>query len=158
MRRLLVALVLFVVAASCTDPPTTGDIDDGTPGLLEGRIQAFEGMPVVVNYWATWCDPCREEMPFIVDAAKDFDGEVAFLGVNVQDNAEAADAFAKEYEMPFSSIADPEKDIANSQRLAGLPATQFYDADGELAFVKQGPIEEDELLDKIDDVLAASSS
>ncbi len=115
-------------------------------------------MPVVVNYWATWCDPCREEMPFIVDAAKDFDGEVAFLGVNVQDNAEAADAFAKEYEMPFSSIADPEKDIANSQRLAGLPATQFYDADGELAFVKQGPIEEDELLDKIDDVLAASSS
>jgi cytochrome c biogenesis protein CcmG/thiol:disulfide interchange protein DsbE len=158
VRRAVIAFALLLLAASCGGAPTTGDIDDGTPGLLEARLEQLEGKPVVVNYWATWCLPCKNEMPHIVDFAKRFEGRVEFVGVNVQDNAEAAADFVKEYGMTFRSIADPKGEIRRAERLLGLPATQFYDAEGELAFLKQGEIKRDELEEKIEDVLAASAS
>jgi cytochrome c biogenesis protein CcmG, thiol:disulfide interchange protein DsbE len=151
VRRTLICIWVLLLATACASPSTP----DPAPAGLEEKLEELIGKPVVVNYWATWCDPCREEMPFIVDAAKDLEGEVAFLGVNVQDNAVEAERFVREYGMPFESVPDPDREIANDQKLLGLPATQFFDADGELAFIKQGPIDEDELLEKIEDVVRA---
>jgi cytochrome c biogenesis protein CcmG, thiol:disulfide interchange protein DsbE len=152
--RRLALMALFVLAAC--NSPSGGTIDGGSPMVLEGTLTSMRGKPVVVNFWATWCDPCREEMPFIVDAANEFSDEVHFLGVNVQDNAAAAKEFAKDYKMRFRSVSDPNREIANDAKLLGLPATMFYDADGELSFLKQGPIKEKELLDKIEDLIRAS--
>jgi cytochrome c biogenesis protein CcmG, thiol:disulfide interchange protein DsbE len=147
--------MFLLVLAACSSP-SDGNIDDGSPMVLDGTLETMRGKPVVVNFWATWCDPCREEMPYIVDAANEFSDEVHFLGVNVQDNAAAAAKFAKDYDMSFRSISDPNREIANDSKLLGLPATMFYDADGELSFLKQGPIKEKELLDKIEDLIRAS--
>lgn len=157
MRRGLIAVGLLFLAA-CADPAprTSQSIDERPATSLEEALSAMAGEPVVVNFWATWCAPCRAEMPHLVDAARTYEGRVRFLGVNVEDDVEAAAAFAEEFEMPFRSIADPDGTIRRDEKLLGLPATQFYDAAGELSFMKQGEIKADELTDKIEELLRTS--
>jgi thiol-disulfide isomerase/thioredoxin len=161
VKRIVVAVVVVVlvalfVRAFSDKPDSAAEISPGSPELFESTIDAYRGKPVVVNFWATWCGPCETEMPHIVAAAKRYEGRVEFLGVDVQDDPEAASEFAEQYDIPFKSLEDPQREIVRAQRLLGLPGTQFYDADGELAFVKQGEIKNDELLEKIEEVLRAS--
>jgi thiol-disulfide isomerase/thioredoxin len=163
VRRIVAALValilLAVIARSCSGG-SDGSADNGggdpPASLLADALASFEGEVVVVNFWATWCEPCKVEMPHIVKAAAAYEGRVRFLGVNVEDDVEAAADFAKRYGMRFRSISDPAGDIRRAERLLGLPATQFYDASGELAFLKQGEIKADELDEKIEQTLRAS--
>lgn len=164
MRRFIGVLLALALAAACSGggdasrPPGTSALVDGTPSKLDDTLEALRGKPVVVNYWATWCGPCKEEMPRIVDAANTYEGRVHFLGVDVEDDNASAIRFIDEYEMPFRSLADPDGKIRRAQHLVGLPETQFYTADGELAFAHKGEIQADELIDKIEDVLAVSRS
>ncbi|MEX2394803.1 MAG: TlpA disulfide reductase family protein [Actinomycetota bacterium] len=146
VRRVLIVLALMVVA--CVKPV------DPAPAPRELVIP--EGKPAVVNYWATWCVPCKEEMPRLVDAAKRYSDRVSFLGVNVEDDAELAEKFEDTYEIPFESVRDADGKIRDEQGILGLPVTQFYDASGELAFVHQGEIDEGDLEDRIEGVLRLS--
>lgn len=112
------------------------------------------GKPVVVNYWATWCDPCRAEMPRIVAAASRYKGRVGFIGVNVEDDLASARSFARRYRMSFRSYAMSKAEVQRSQDILGLPVTQFYGAAGDLAFVHQGEIQHADLIDKIAELLS----
>ncbi len=118
-------------------------------------MESLRGKPVVVNFWATWCGPCKEEMPRLVAAAETYAGRVHFLGVDVQDDSASAADFIRRYDIPFRSLSDPDGKIRHAQRLVGLPETQFYSADGELVFLNRGEIQEEELIEKIEDLLAA---
>lgn len=166
MPRSLSALLaaLVVLAGACgTDSsgpqervlPTleAGGVVDGDPGVYRDVIASFRGEPVVVNFWATWCEPCKAEMPRLVEAARRYDGRVRFLGVNVEDAREEAEAFARRFGIPFPNLADPGGDIRRTERIVGLPTTQFYRADGELAFVHSGEIDDEALEGKIEELL-----
>lgn len=131
----------------------SGEIVDGSPERFAEELSDMRGRPVVVNFWATWCDPCKEEMPRLVAAAGRYDGKVRFLGIDVQDDPTAARRFVAEFSVPFRSLADPKRDIVRDQKILGLPVTQFYAADGELAFVHSGEISAEELEEKIDELL-----
>ena len=164
MRRVLACLAaLCVLGTACgrgdgADPspvPSTDKLEDGTPDRFDEAVRALRGKPVVVNFWATWCGPCEKEMPRLVRAANTYAGRVHFLGVDVQDSAASAAEFIRRYDIPFRSLSDPDGEIRTAQRLVGLPETQFYGADGELAFLNRGEITEDELIDKIEELLAA---
>ena len=161
MKRIAVAVAFLVlvglfVRALSDKPDGPADITPGSAAVFERTVDEYRGKPVVVNFWATWCGPCKTEMPHIVAAAKRYEGRVHFLGVDVQDDPQAAAEFAEEYDIPFRSLEDPQREIVRAQRLLGLPGTQFYDANGELAFVKQGEIKNDELIEKIEETLRAS--
>jgi cytochrome c biogenesis protein CcmG/thiol:disulfide interchange protein DsbE len=114
--------------------------------LLEGGLDAYDarlaemrGHPVVVNAWASWCPPCRTEMPYFSRAAVRFGRRVAFLGVNAGDTDDKARAFLKTHYVPYPSYVDPHDEIADEIGVrAGLPTTVFYARDGEVAFVHQG--------------------
>ena len=93
---------------------------------------------MVVNAWASWCGPCRFEFPFFQKQAVKRGKEIAFLGVNSQDNKGDAEEFLDEYPLPFPSYEDPDGDIARDLRVVGLPATAYYDRKGELAYLHQG--------------------
>lgn len=121
--------------------------------MFRAALRERRGVPVVVNYWATWCEPCKAEMPRIVDAALRYEDRVAFLGVDVEDDAAGAVRFARRYGIPFPSLGDPNGAIRRDQRIPGLPVTQFWDAAGNLAFVHNGEIEEQRLRERIDEVL-----
>ena len=161
MRRSIVLLLL--VTAACGSGSAAPDAEP-VPTLLPGTvvevtpdtysaIVAASDRPLVVNFWATWCGPCVEELPRLVEAAHAYADEVAFLGVDVEDDARAAEEFLTRFEVPYPSVGDPKGDIKRAERIVGLPTTQFYRADGELAFVHSGEIEADELTERIDELI-----
>lgn len=130
-----------------------GAVVEGSASRLSSAIRSKRPNPVVVNYWATWCDPCKKEMPRIVSAVARYGERVAFIGVNVEDDRTSAQAFAKRYHIPFLSYALSRAEVQRAQDILGLPVTQFFRADGELAFVHQGEISAGELNDRIGELL-----
>jgi cytochrome c biogenesis protein CcmG, thiol:disulfide interchange protein DsbE len=114
--------------------------------LLPGGVEAFEsrlanlrGYPVVVNKWASWCGPCREEFPHFQKLSARFGKRVAFIGVDAKDSSAAAKTFLEEFPIPYPSYTDPGEDLSRQLgATVGFPATTFYDAEGERVFVKQG--------------------
>jgi thiol-disulfide isomerase/thioredoxin len=112
---------------------------DGGLSAFEGRVAALTGRPVVVNAWASWCGPCRFEMPYFARTAVRFGRRVAFLGVNAGDATGDARRFLGSHWIPYPSYVDPHYAIANVIGVrAGLPTTVFYGRDGKVAFVHQG--------------------
>ena len=106
---------------------------------FERRLAELRGYPVVVNKWASWCDPCRAEFPFFQRQAIERGKEVAFLGVDSQDNRDDARKFLQEFPTPYPHYFDPEAEIARVFR-GGVswPTTAFYNAGGELTRTHQG--------------------
>ena len=110
----------------------------------EKRSAAVSRYPVVVYVWSSWCGPCRFEFPTLQKLSARYGKRVAFLGVDSEDSSEEAGRFLAEEPVPYPSYSDPDKDIADSLDASfGLPNTAFYDAKGELVYLKQGPYSED---------------
>jgi cytochrome c biogenesis protein CcmG, thiol:disulfide interchange protein DsbE len=94
-----------------------------------------------VNAWASWCGPCKYEMPFFASASVRLGRRVAFLGVNAGDpDRSAAREFLNDHYVPYPSYVDPDNEIARDMGVrAGLPTPAFSGRDGKLAYVHQGP-------------------
>lgn len=113
-------------------------LDGGLPAF-EKRLAALKGTPVVINKWASWCNPCRAEFPAFQRVATERGSEIAFLGVNSGDSTRPARDFLAEYPIPFPSYVDPDEKIARKIGApANYPITVFVDAQGETAFIHQG--------------------
>ncbi|MDP1849130.1 MAG: TlpA disulfide reductase family protein [Solirubrobacteraceae bacterium] len=118
-------------------------VNELVPGgkrALEAQLRALRGHPVVVNLWASWCGPCRNELPYLQRQAVKRAGKVAFLGVNSNDSDEAARQLAARFPMPYPSFVDPRLNVAGGYGARGLPVTAFYDARGKRVLVHQGEI------------------
>ena len=113
-------------------------LQPGGKAALDTQLRALRGHPVVVNVWASWCHPCRFELPFFQRQAVKRGGQVAFLGVNSGDNRDEARKMSARYPMPYPSIEDPRQSIVSRYGAVGLPATAFYDAGGKRVLVHQG--------------------
>jgi len=111
---------------------------DGGLDSYEKRIEQLRGHPVVVNLWASWCVPCRQEFPILQNLSARYGKKVAFLGVNSEDSSDAAATFLREAPVPYPSYSDPDKDIYDSVGGYGFPNTAFYDRSGELAYLHRG--------------------
>jgi cytochrome c biogenesis protein CcmG, thiol:disulfide interchange protein DsbE len=113
-------------------------LDGGLPAFRT-RLATLKGRPVVVNAWASWCGPCKFEMPYFSRTAVRFGRRVAFLGVNAGDSNGDAQKFLARHWVPYPSYVDPHDEIANEVGVrAGLPTTVFYDRSGQVAYVHQG--------------------
>jgi len=111
----------------------------GGTSAFGSQLGALRGHPVVVNVWASWCEPCRMEFPYLQRLSAKYGKRVAFVGVDTNDNDAAARTFLAELPLPYPSYTDPNKDIAQSVgATVGLPDTAYYDASGKPVFVKQG--------------------
>lgn len=120
-----------------------GELLPGGTKAYEKRIAALRGYPVVVNVWASWCGPCRFEFPVLQELSARYGKRVAFLGVDAEDDAEAAATFLRDEPVPYPSYSDPDKAILDSLGgIGGLPDTAFYDREGKLVYLKQGPYSE----------------
>jgi cytochrome c biogenesis protein CcmG/thiol:disulfide interchange protein DsbE len=123
----------------------------GGPDELEAQLAAVRGYPAVINVWASWCGPCRFEFPYFQQAVLDRGDRVAFIGVNSFDDDAAAETFLEQFPVPYPSVTDPEKEIWPDYSIRGLPATAFYDSQGQRVYVRPGPYTSaDELLADID--------
>lgn len=124
------------------------DLLPGGQSAFEKRLAQLHGYPVVVNIWASWCGPCREEFPVLQQLSARYGKRVAFLGVNSEDSSAAAATFLREEPLSYPSYIDPHKGTLESLGgLGGFPDTAFYDKSGKLLYLKQGPYRSDSELE-----------
>ena len=162
--RLCAALLASLAVGGCV---ATGDAPSGreagaAPALIEvdadGASQWLErlrGKPVLINVWASWCAPCRDEAPTLALAARRYSGRVHFVGVNYQDDPDAADEFARAFSLPFASLADPSGAASAALGLRGIPVTVVFDEDGRETFRRVGAITEGELVTALEAALSS---
>jgi len=116
---------------------TLNDLDD-KPVALEH----YKGKPLVVNFWARWCAPCRAEIPELVKFRAANKGKVEVLGIGIEDKTEPAKEFAKTYAMDYPVFVAKEQGIPLMQALGntkgGLPYTLFIDRNGQVIQKKMG--------------------
>ena len=166
MRRLTPILVTCVLAAGCgsDDPESAAPapaaekkslagapaplarlhrqgnqlLGGGAPAF-KARLRELRGYPVVVNKWASWCPPCRAEFPFFQSLAIKRGRQVAFIGVDGNDNDGDARKFLKRFPVSYPSYKDPNLGIAAVfNAVQAFPATAYYNRRGQLAYVHQG--------------------
>jgi thiol-disulfide isomerase/thioredoxin len=160
LAALLLAATLALTGAGCTgdqkkrDPVLAGDLVAGgsyDPATHKDKV-------TVVNFWGSWCAPCRAEMPGLVKAYDELSKDgVAFLGINVRDpNLDLAKAFVDQYKIPFPSIRDPQSKLALEFDLppSSIPTTVILGKDGRPAKTFRSAVVEEDLVRAVREVLA----
>jgi cytochrome c biogenesis protein CcmG, thiol:disulfide interchange protein DsbE len=110
----------------------------GSTKAFQRQVAELKGHPVVVNKWASWCGPCRSEFPIFQHVASSFGKRVAFLGVNANDNDNAARRFLRSEALPYPSYSDRNLAISGKLGIVSIfPTTVFLDADGKRQYIHQ---------------------
>lgn len=159
LAAILLAAALMFAGAGCgndekpREPVLTGELVTG--GEYQGD---HKGKVTVVNFWGSWCSPCRAEMPGLVKAYDDLKGDdVAFLGINVRDpNVDQAKAFVEQYKVPFPSIRDTQSKLALEFDIvpSNIPTTLILGTDGKPKKTFRAAVLEADLVAAVREVLA----
>lgn len=138
-----------VTATNATSAPLLPRMADELPSMdrqgYETLLEQLRGTPLVVNFWASWCDPCREEMPLLAEAHQRLGREIQFLGVDMEDARDAGARFLHAYDVRYPNVFDPSNEIGLSLDLFAPPMTVFYDRDGAIVARVPGQLSRESL-------------
>lgn len=143
----LVVTLSRVVHANAAGTVTIGNVAPGfTAPDLDGHVyalEAYHGRPVIVNFWATWCVPCRQEMP-ILQTAYERHKEVALavlaLSQDSKDSQEAVREYVANGALTLQVLLDPDGTVAGHYNVLFLPSTVFVNANGVITGIHRGPV------------------
>jgi len=156
--RILTVLIIALLAYTLWNG-LSGKGDVQTPSQLVGRpapefvlrsfngekvrLSDFRGKTLLVNFWASWCHPCREEAPVLERAYMSLSGkQVEFIGINVMDDRKSAEEYIKSFGGSFVNIYDPENRVHLDYGVGGVPETFFVNPDGIITGKHRGPLTE----------------
>lgn len=113
------------------------------------KLSDFRGKAVVLNWFASWCDPCQREIPEFQAVSETHGDEVTFIGVNYQENAEKAIGTMEELGANFPVVLDSDGDVGEHYRATGLPTTYFIDAEGIVRGIRIGEVKSKDLQENL---------
>ncbi len=144
-------------AVSCPDGREVAPADGARPlpavtltvldGDEEVSTACWQGQPTVVNFWAEWCEPCKDEMPAFQAVHEALGDQVHFVGVDYEDRTQAAIAFADEVGVTYELVSDPDGAFFDAVSGRATPQTLLVDADGQVVYRHAGPLTEQGLTD-----------
>lgn len=162
MNRWIIPAVLLGLVALLGYGLFTPNKDKDPPSMLLGKaaptftltdlkgqprdLASYRGKPVVVNFWASWCVPCRQESPLLYKASSQYGQDVQFLGVIYNDQPDTAQKFMNEYGLTYPALRDPDSQTAIKYGIGQVPVTYVLDGTGKVVFYKLGPVEEAEFM------------
>jgi cytochrome c biogenesis protein CcmG, thiol:disulfide interchange protein DsbE len=164
----LIGLLAYGLASKGTDSSLDQAVADGTPVAAPvsalprlgasgtGSLADFKGRPVLLNVWASWCDPCQEEMPLLEKAHRRMaaaGGTV--LGVDVQDDQQKALGFLRAKGITFPSLRDRDRSYVHRFGVTGYPETFLIDSGGKVVGLRRGPVDQAWLDAQLPKVLGA---
>ena len=153
LKTIAMVLILMMALSGVLLPGCAGSATDYGPEVgklapdftltgLDGQevsLSAFRGQPVLLNFWAIWCGPCRMEMPLLQDMYEKWSGEgLVFLAVNLQEDPARVKEFIAEAGYTFPILLSPGNEVPLAYNVRGIPATFFIDADGVIRDIKIG--------------------
>ena len=150
----LFALVLILSCVMACGPRAPASDEPTLPGYTMETLDEYRGRVVVVNFWATWCLPCRAEMPSLQAAYHKYqDQGVVVLGVNVGDSTAEILDYAEQKGLTFPLLIDPRRQVARESGVRVLPTTLFVDRQGEERHRHLGSLTESILAEQIEAML-----
>ena len=160
----VVAAVLLTSGGKKTGSAAGGEAapDFTLSSLQDGRgsvsLASYKGTPVLVNFWATWCVPCKDEMPLLEAAHKKWGSKVQFIGIDRQDYKPDALAFAQKTRVTYPLAADPDATLDGAYRLRGMPTSVFIDRNGRIVQRVTGPVTKSQLDDTLQSLTSTEST
>ena len=153
---LLTAAVINVETA-----PKVGDPAPDFEGeLLQGggnlTLDDLEGKPAVINFWASWCLPCKDEAPMLREAHEMYGDKITFVGIHIKDSREDGIAFVERYGNDYLHVRDTDRAIFDGYGLISQPETFFIDENGVILEHVIGPLYRENLFQLIDSMMARS--
>jgi len=145
------AIILASILLSCDQGKGDSDNESDKPaakgfsletvdGSKKVSLDDFKGKPVVVNFWAAWCGPCKEELPLFQRMWNKYeDKDIAFIGIDVMDDRSNAAEFIKNTGITYTNLYDQPGEVSSKYMVVALPATFFIDKDGKIAVKNYGP-------------------
>jgi cytochrome c biogenesis protein CcmG/thiol:disulfide interchange protein DsbE len=152
----VVAALLALLAWKVTqgESAVTASLADGgmpaapafTLERLDGEgdlsLESLRGKPVVLNFWASWCGPCKDEAPLLQEASERWGDKVAFVGIDVKDFRGDARAFLERFGVTYPNVYDGKGSTIGRYGVTGYPETYFIDAEGRVRYRIAGPVED----------------
>lgn len=158
-----VILALLILLAGGLKKVQAGPLDRGmAPEITltgydgrEFRLSELRGQVVIVNFWASWCPPCREEAAYLEQTWRKYEGKaVVFVGVDWVDTKKEALAYIDEFDITYINGPDVGTRAAQAYNIQGVPETFYVAKNGELRGVHIGPLTSPQLDEKIEELLA----
>ena len=138
------AIATLTPGPAPTRPLTTLDGEEVT-------LQTWQGKGVILNFWATWCYPCRQEMPDLAKIHQE-NQDIVVVGVNYLENAESARDFVQELDLPFPIIVDEKGFLSGDLHVKALPTTFFINSEGHLVTQHIGVLHQETLTTAIEQI------
>jgi cytochrome c biogenesis protein CcmG/thiol:disulfide interchange protein DsbE len=119
------------------------------------RLSALRGKPVVINFWASWCPPCTDELPFFERLAQTYGERITIVTVDWNEDPGVATAYLRSHDLTLPVVADRQSQIYRAYSLFEVPDTVVLDAQGNVAYVSVGGLSWNELNTAVERVLPA---
>jgi thiol-disulfide isomerase/thioredoxin len=142
LSLLLLSFLSFTVVTHADAASVKGQAPNFTLKSLGGKnlkLSEMTGNVVLINFWASWCGPCREEMPLLNDLHKKYEPlGFTVLGVNVEEDARNARGFLKNFPVDFPIVLDNKNQVSKKYNVIAMPTTVVVDRDGNMRFLHKG--------------------
>ncbi len=140
LRLVLVIVLLLIIFVNVCTPSSNGGSGSGNPAPdfqlqdIEGQtvtLSSLRGSPVMINFWASWCGPCRDEMPFLQQIYEDRDSYgVTLITINLRESLSVVTQFMQSNNLSFPVLLDTDGSVSLNYNVSGIPTTFFIDKDG----------------------------